>query len=138
MFLGQYKTKIKKEGFIVLPSKLKENLKNPILVAYNEDYLTIYNKDEWEEMKKRIKTNKFEEDILYLEQFASNMFITNFDEKGQIKIDLEILDKINIRDECVIIGAHNKIEIWNREKWLEFESASFENLPDIYDLFHKK
>lgn len=138
MFLGQYNIKLLKEGLIVLPSELRKNLKNSILVSYNEDYLTIYSKDEWKLVKKRIKTNKFEEDILYLEKFVSNMFITTIDKQGQIKIDLEILDKINIRDECVVIGALNKIEIWNKEKWQEFENASIKKLPDIYDLFQKR
>lgn len=138
MFLGQYNTKIDKRGFIVLPSKLREELKNPILVVHIDGYLTIYSVDEWEVMKDKLTTSNFEEDLLYLKQFVRNIFVTTYDERGRIKIDSKILDKVNIKDECVIIGALNKIEIWNKEKWQEFQNNHIKYLPEIYDLFHKK
>ena len=62
------------------------------------------------------------------------------DNQGRILIPSNLSTPLNIKKECVIVGANDHIEIWDKNAWenyFEEANANFEevaeNLSDLLD-----
>ena len=57
----------------------------------------------------------------------------DFDSQGRILIPAELRKYAGLEKEAVIIGAYNRVEIWNKDKWEAYTSAATENYNAILD-----
>ncbi|MBR2577657.1 MAG: division/cell wall cluster transcriptional repressor MraZ, partial [Erysipelotrichaceae bacterium] len=74
----------------------------------------------------------------YIRVLTSNATECTLDNQGRILIPGNLAEPVGIKKECVIVGANDHIEIWDKETWdsyFEEASKSFEevaeNLSDL-------
>lgn len=143
MFIGEYSHNLDTKGRIIIPSKFREELHSSFILTRGLDgCLTIYSLEQWnkifEEINKLPTTKKAVRQ--YTRVLTSNACECSLDNQGRILIPSNLSTPLNIKKECVIVGANDHIEIWNKDAWeayFEEANASFEevaeNLSDLLD-----
>ena len=143
MFIGEYSHNLDAKGRIIIPSKFREELHSSFILTRGLDgCLTIYSLEQWnkifEEINKLPTTKKAVRQ--YTRVLTSNACECSLDNQGRILIPSNLSLPLNIKKECVIVGANDHIEIWNKDAWLAYfeeANANFEevaeNLSDLLD-----
>ena len=136
MLIGEYHHNIDDKGRIIIPSKIREELGENIIVTRGlEDCLFIYSEQEWSLIVSKLKTLPFtkKDARSFTRMFLSGATVTEFDKQGRIKISSPLIDYASLEKECVIIGVNDRLEIWSKEKWDKFVTDSKEDLSDLAD-----
>ena len=136
MLMGEYHHNLDDKGRIIIPSKLREELGENVIVTRGlEDCLFIYSEKEWSLIVSKLKTLPFTKTDArkFTRMFLSGATVAEFDKQGRIKLTNPLIDYASLEKECVIIGVNDRLEIWSKEKWDEFTKTSQEELSDLAD-----
>ena len=136
MLMGEFHHNLDEKGRIIIPSKIREELGENIIVTRGlEDSLFIYSEQEWSLIVSKLKSLPFtkKDARSFTRIFLSGATAAEFDKQGRIKIPTPLIDYASLSKECVIIGVHDRLEIWSKENWNKFVSDSKEDLSDLAD-----
>lgn len=134
MFMGEYHHSIDEKGRIVLPSKFRDALQDQFIVARGlEKCLYVYPMDEWNRLVDRLNTLPFtkKDARTFIRSFFSGATFCEFDHQGRTCITSPLVTYAGLTKDCVIIGANDRIEIWNQDSWNKFLKENEENLSNI-------
>ena len=141
MFIGEYQHNLDAKGRIIIPSRFRDELHATFILTRGLDgCLTIYSQEQWEklfiEINKLPTTKKAARQ--YIRMLTSTASECTLDNQGRIQIPSFLSKPVNISKECVVIGANDHIEIWDKATWESYyleASDSFEevaeNLSDL-------
>ena len=136
MFIGEYQHNLDSKGRIVVPGKFREELHTTFILTRGLDgCLTIYSLKQWEKMFEeldKLPTTK-RAARQYVRMLTSTVTECTLDTQGRIQIPGFLAKPVNITKECVIIGANDHIEIWDKETWENYyidASNSFEEVAE--------
>ncbi|HZX60723.1 MAG: division/cell wall cluster transcriptional repressor MraZ [candidate division NC10 bacterium] len=136
-FIGRFPHTIDEKGRLSIPSRFRQALKQRkqrILVLTDFDTcVTAYPLDVWARLEEKIQNqSNFEKDVrAFLRLFYSGAGETPVDGQGRILIPPQHREKAGLRRDVVIVGALNRIEIWDRERWEQFLSTSPVTFDDV-------
>ena len=136
MLMGEFHHNIDEKGRLIIPSKLREELGENIIVTRGlEDCLFLYSFKEWSLIVSKLKALPFtkKDARSFTRMFLSGATNAEFDKQGRIKIPAPLLDYASLDKETVIIGVNDRLEIWSKEKWNSFVSDSKEELSSLAD-----
>jgi len=136
MFIGEYQHNIDAKGRIIVPSKFRDELHTTFILTRGLDgCLTIYSLQQWEKMFEEVNklptTKKAARQ--YVRMLTSTATECTLDNQGRIQIPSFLSTPVNITKECVIIGANDHIEIWDKATWNSYyddASNSFEEVAE--------
>lgn len=134
MFLGEYHHNIDEKGRIVLPSKFRAELKDNFIIARGlEKCLYVYSLDDWNKLVDKLNTLPFtkKDARSFTRAFFSGATFCEFDNQGRTCITSPLVSYADLSRECVIIGANDRIEIWDKSAWENVLADNEENLSDI-------
>lgn len=131
VFYGEYLVSSSGANRFVLPKKIRELLKgNIFILTKGFDFcLNGYDREDWE---KRIN-NLFFQPLISKEQLEKQRFIfssmhyVEIDYQGRFVIPKSLLQFTSIEDKIIIIGVGDHFEIWNENKWRQYEKKLFQN-----------
>src|SRR5512145_481130 len=139
-FKGKYDYAIDSKGRINLPSKLKKHM-NPeadgtfVVTRGLETCLYLYPLDTWNVLEKDLteKLNVYrEQDRLFLRTLLMWVHEVTLDKQSRIMVPSELLGFAKIKTSVVLIGALDKIELWDAEeldKYLQrYADQSYEDV----------
>ena len=141
MFIGEYQHNLDSKGRIIIPSRFRDELHTTFILTRGLDgCLTVYSQEQWEklfvEINKLPTTKKAARQ--YIRMLTSTACECTLDNQGRIQIPGFLSKPVNITKECVVIGANDHIEIWDKQTWDSYyleASDSFEevaeNLSDL-------
>ncbi len=135
MFMGEYHHAIDLKGRLIIPSKLRDYLKDHFIVTRGlEGCLFVYPKQEWDIIIDKYKQLPDTKDRRYFMRiFLSGATVCDLDKQGRINIPVPLIEYANLKKDCIIIGVDERLEIWSKERWDEFISTNEANLSDIAD-----
>lgn len=141
MFIGEYSHNLDAKGRLIIPSRFREELHTSFILTRGLDgCLTIYSINQWEkifeEINKLPDTKKATRQ--YIRMLTANACECSLDNQGRILIPSNLAKGVNISKECVVVGANNHVEIWDKETWntyLEEASKNFEEIAENLDDF---
>jgi MraZ protein len=136
MLMGEFHHNLDEKGRIIIPSKLREELGENIIVTRGlEDCLFIYSEKEWSKVVSKLKELPFtkKDARSFTRMFLSGATSADFDKQGRIKIAPPLLEYASLKKECIVIGVNDRLEIWSKEKWDSFMNDATENLSDLAD-----
>ncbi|MBQ9036691.1 MAG: division/cell wall cluster transcriptional repressor MraZ [Erysipelotrichaceae bacterium] len=121
MFLGEYRNKLDAKGRIAVPAKFRSELGDTIIVNryYTDGCLAIYTEDTWKKKYEQIinqpdnKANT-RNMIRILTSAAQDV---QFDAQGRILVPASLIQKVDLKKNCVFIGAGDHVELWPEDKW---------------------
>ena len=136
MLMGEYHHNLDEKGRIIIPSKLREELGENVIVTRGlEDCLFVYSLPEWSLIVSKLKTLPFtkKDARSFTRMFLSGATAAEFDKQGRIKISNPLIDYASLDKECIIIGVNDRLEIWSKEKWNSFVDVSRDEISDLAD-----
>lgn len=127
MFLGEYKHQTDEKFRLRLPSAFKKLLGNEYyalkgtngcLFVFTKNYLqTVLS-------EKINQTSLFDERVQKpLRLLLSSAFLLEEDNQGRILLPKSLREFATINKDVVILGLGNHIEIWDSEKWNEYQTS---------------
>ncbi len=134
MFMGEYHHNIDEKGRIVIPTKFREVLQDEFIIAKGlEKCLYIYSMKDWQNLVEKLNTLPFtkKDARTFIRSFFSGATVCEFDRQGRTCITSPLVHHAGLTKECVVIGANDRIEIWDKDEWEKFLTTNEEQLSDI-------
>lgn len=122
VFFGEYLVSITDGGRVVIPKKIRENLKGDLFVLTKgfDNCLSGYDKDEWNSKTINLmnQTSLLDKENIdkkrYLFSGANQIGI---DEQGRFVLPKSLMDFLGETNKLVILGVGDHFEIWDAKKW---------------------
>lgn len=134
MFIGEYSHNLDAKGRIIIPSKFRDELHSSFILTRGLDgCLTIYSLEQWnkifEQINKLPTTKKAVRQ--YTRVLTSNACECQLDNQGRILIPNNLAAPVGIKKECVIVGANDHIELWDKETWKNYFNEANESFEEV-------
>ena len=142
MFFGHYEHSLDEKGRLLLPRKIKEELKDNsslyVLKGF-EGCLSVYSEAEFlklcEECEKISFNKKNSRD--YLRAVLSSVVELNIDKVNRIQLPKDVLTRFHINRNVIIIGVGDHFEIWDNESYQRYEEEVNSHFEDIAESLSK-
>lgn len=123
MFLGTYEPKLDDKGRLILPAKYRDQLADGLVITRGQERcLFVFPMEEFIRMQEQAReaplTNR--ESRNYLRVFLSGAADQEPDRQGRISVPANLRDYAGLDRELAVIGAGNRVEIWDRAAWAAF------------------
>ena len=140
MFIGKIDQRVDAKGRLSIPSRFREILNSKfsgklVLTTHNKSYISSYPIEEWLIYQEKISslTNRRKEDLDFMRIVFSRARESSLDNQGRILIPPTLREYVGIQKEVASVGFNNKIEIWDRATFEEYEQRTSEEIGDIPD-----
>ena len=130
MFVGTFEHTLDGKGRIVLPATFRNELAGRGIVSQYENCLGVWTVDGFGEVARRLQ-DKVREGLTThnaVRAFAANAVQVEPDTQGRILLPPRLREFAALDKDAVIIGAIDRIEIWNAERWQVVSSEADESL----------
>ena len=134
MLMGEYHHNIDEKNRLIIPAKFREEIGNKAVITRGlENSLFIYSLVEWEKIVNKLKALPFTKKDArnFTRFFLSGATECEFDRTGRICISSPLVNYAGLSKECVIIGANDRLEIWDETSWNSFFKTNAENFANI-------
>jgi MraZ protein len=138
MFRGQYKYSVDSKGRISIPAKLRRHVAPDandtfVMTRGTAACIDVYPLDQWQLIEEKLsKLNPFNPDdakfIRMISQYASE---DSMDSQSRVLIPQSLIEYAKIDKEVLILGALNKIEVWNPKIYEEYLNQIGETYEQI-------
>ena len=134
MLIGEFEHSLDAKGRIIMPAKLRESIGEKFVVTKGLDgCLFAFSLSEWTNFEEKLKSlplsNKNSREFTRF--FLSGASECEIDKQGRFLIPTNLRSIANLKKDIVIIGVGTRIEIWDKEKWEEYNSAENISVEDI-------
>lgn len=134
MLIGEYEHSLDDKGRVIMPVKLRSDIGERFIITKGLDgCLFVFSQLEWSNFERKLKelplTNKNARDFVRF--FLSGAIECELDKQGRFLIANNLREYANITKEVVIIGVGTRLEIWNKEKWKNYNSDENISPDDI-------
>ncbi|HWO61035.1 MAG TPA: division/cell wall cluster transcriptional repressor MraZ [Umezawaea sp.] len=143
MFLGTHLPRLDDKGRLTLPAKFRDALAGGVMVTKGQDHcLFVFPRAEFEQMATKVAAASFTNEAVraYQRYLFASTDEQRPDGQGRISIVQELRNYAGLTKECAVIGAVNRLEIWDSQAWqryLEAHEGSYaevreEVLPGVF------
>lgn len=138
MFYGEFSHSIDRKGRLILPAKFRETAKAHFVEKFYitrglDNCLFMFAEEEWRSQETKFKSMPFTklESRKFNRLYFSGAVEITFDSQGRILLPQYLKDFAQIKKDVVVVGVSNRIEIWAKDKWLEFYGNSRQSFEEI-------
>lgn len=118
---GTYEHTIDAKGRLFIPAKLREELGESFHLAFGVDTcLAIYPQKTWDKFTEKFASLPMSQSKLMRPLFA-NAVKCEPDSQGRIVVPTKLRSFAKLEKEAVIVGVHDRAEIWSAPIWFESE-----------------
>lgn len=132
-FFGRSESNFDKERRrLVIPSKFRHLLEDRCIVTKGFNRLLVFKPDDWEDMCRKVE-EEFKDEVdreLILHRYYANAESVNIDKQNRIVIPERLVAQVG--QEVVIIGYRDRMEVWNKDAWEEFDKKTSLRLEEEY------
>lgn len=140
MFYGEYSHSLDKKGRVIIPAKFREVVKEHFtekffLTRGLDSCLFVFTEESWKSQERKFREMPFTrtESRKFNRLYFSGACEAVCDKQGRILIPEYLKEHASIKQDVVMIGVSDRIEIWAKEKWRQFfegNQGSFEELAE--------
>lgn len=124
VFYGEYVISITDGGRIVIPKKIRENLKGEVFILTKgfDMCLSGYDKDDWERRTQELLHISLldRENLDKKRTIFSGAHYIGIDDQGRFVIPKALLEFIEVLSSVTIIGVGDHFEIWETKNWKKY------------------
>ena len=138
--VGEYEVKLDAKGRFLFPSHLRRQLspaaqENFMLNKGFEECLTLYPLNEWEVLSEKLsKLNLFKpKNRMFYRLFHQGAKQVALDSAGRVHIPVGHMDRVGLSKEAMLIAYNDRIEIWDKTKYLELIEGNMTDFADLAD-----
>jgi MraZ protein len=137
MFLGEFEHSLDAKGRVILPAKFRDQLAMGGFVSKGRGgCLSVFTPEEFEAVASQVReqSKRGAKDLNAARSFFSGAAEINPDRQGRIAIPANLRAYADLTREVVVTGVFSRIEIWDKERWLEHDRVGDLALTDSDDL----
>lgn len=130
MFVGTFEHSLDGKGRIVLPSTFRNDLEGKGVIAQYETCLGVWTIEGFREVADRL-TEKVHQGLAShnaVRALGASSSQVEPDTQGRILIPPRLRQFAGLDKDAVIIGAIDRIEIWNADRWQAISGPADESL----------
>jgi len=138
VFIGEYWGRIDDKGRVVIPSKLRKTLftqgvKNVYITRGLEACLFVFSETIWNVQTEKLKSLSFTkvDPRAFTRLFFSGAFQSKIDRQGRIVLPQNLSAYAGLKENIVIIGAGDRLEIWSEDNWNTYSKKALESYGKI-------
>ena len=134
MLMGEYHHTIDEKNRLIIPSKFRSELGEKFVITRGlENCLFVYSLVEWENIVSKLRTLPFtkKDSRNFTRFFMSGATECVLDKSGRVCITSPLVHYAGLTKDCVIIGANDRLEIWDNDAWENFFNENEDNFSDI-------
>lgn len=134
MFIGQYLHSIDDKGRIAVPMKFRDDLvKGAVVTRGLDTSLFLLPLEEWGKLAEKLAS-------LPLGQASSRAFSrlmlagamdVKLDGQGRFVVPEYLREYAGLRKNVVVVGVHNRVELWDEEEWKRYSQKTEEDAEAI-------
>ncbi len=133
MFVGTHHPRLDDKGRLFLPAKYREEVADGVVVTKGKDRcLSVFTAAEFtrqaQELEAAERTATTDVDKkrtrMQTRQFFGSASDETPDRQGRVTIPALLRTYAGLEHECTVVGANNRLEIWDRQAWAAFTAAS--------------
>ena len=134
MFFGTYTPRLDDQGRLFLPAKFRDELADGLVVTRGQERcLYVWSMEEFGKLTERMRevpvTNKAGRD--YVRMFFAGASDETPDKQGRVTIPPMLRDYASLSKDCIVIGAMNRIEIWDATSWQTYSDQQEQTFADL-------
>lgn len=127
MLLGTHEAKIVGNNRLVLPSRLRKEIRGDriVLTIGFEEGILGFSEDKWTEVTAQDLARPLFSDSQARDlrrKMFSNAAVVELDNQGRFVIPEGLLNGKNLSGNIVFVGAGDHFEIWENKKWEEYSA----------------
>ena len=140
MFYGEYEHSLDNKDRVIIPAKFREIFKENYVEKFYltrglDECLFVFTEESWKLQEKKFRDMPFTkgESRNFNRLYFSGACDVVCDKQGRILIPVYLKSYAAIKENVVIIGVSDRIEIWAKEKWQQFydsNKGNFESLAE--------
>ncbi|MBI5452811.1 division/cell wall cluster transcriptional repressor MraZ [Candidatus Gottesmanbacteria bacterium] len=128
MLLGTYEPNLIGKNRLVLPAKLRKEIKgNRLVLAVGfEECILGFEEKKWQEATAAdlAKPLSDPEGRNLRRRMFSQAVQVELDSQGRLVVPENLTSRGEFKDEIVVIGAGDHFEIWEKKRWEEYRSST--------------
>jgi MraZ protein len=134
MFLGTHTPRLDDKGRLFLPARFRDDLQGGLVITKGQDRcLFVWSRGDFEALTARVRqapfTNKSARDFLRVLFSGASDEIP--DKQGRITIPPVLREYARLQRDCVVIGAMDRVEIWDAESWATYSAEHEESFASM-------
>jgi len=132
--MGEYHHNIDNKGRLIIPAKFRDALGEEFVITRGLDQCLFgYSMDEWKLIEDKLKTLPLtkKDARAFTRFFFSGATECELDKQGRVNISSPLLTYAKLEKECVILGVSNRIEIWSKQQWEDYFTASEDSFAEL-------
>ncbi|MBI4589876.1 MAG: division/cell wall cluster transcriptional repressor MraZ [Candidatus Rokubacteria bacterium] len=140
MFRGRFHHAIDPKGRVSIPSKFRDALERDygekrLVLVPNDHCLEVHPFREWERIEDKVKAlPQMDRDVQKFNRlYISRAVDAAIDAQGRIQIPPEYRERAGLVKDVVLVGGVLKFEIWNKERWEEYDRTNQPELPSLFE-----
>ena len=137
-FLGEFECRLDSKSRIVLPASLKKQLPPEaegrfVMNRGFEQHLVLYPKHDWEVISAEVnRLNLYvKKNRAFVRYFFRGATEIGLDAQSRLLLPKSLLEYAGIRDELVLFGYNNRIEVWAKQLYYELIDEEPEDFADL-------
>lgn len=136
MFFGTYTPKLDEKGRLFLPAKFRDDLVEGLVITRGQERcLTVWSMADFTGMTDRLReapvTNKGTRDYVRMLFSAASQEVP--DKQGRIGIPAVLREYASLKKDVMVIGAMNRIEIWDPVSWQAYSEEQEQKFSELSD-----
>jgi MraZ protein len=134
MLTGEYEHSIDPKKRLAIPAKLRGKLGDQLVVTRGLDQcLFVYPLKTWEEIAAKLGTLPVgqEKNRGFVRLLFSSASEVSLDSLGRILVPDNLKDYADLKKDVVIVGALNRLEIWDKERWATFRASAEKEIGNV-------
>ncbi|MBQ2912005.1 MAG: division/cell wall cluster transcriptional repressor MraZ [Clostridia bacterium] len=121
---GTYEHNVDAKGRLFIPTKLRDELGDNFVMTKGLDgCLSLYSQKNWAIMEEKIASLPSSKARSLQRYFFSNAMDCEPDSQGRVVIPQVLREFAGITKAVVVIGIVDKAEIWDAEKWRQYNES---------------
>ena len=133
VFLGTHTPKLDEKGRLILPAKFRDELAEGLVITrFQERCLAIWPIATFVEVAQSVRGASSSQQVRdYQRMLASGASDETPDKQGRITIPPHLRTYAALEKDCVVVGAINRVEVWDAAAWEQYASAKESAFADL-------
>lgn len=133
-FFGTYTPRLDDKSRIFLPAKFRPRLEHGIVLTRGQEKCIYgWTPESFNAFTDRVRNTPFtnKEARNFLRMLFSGAADEKPDKQGRVTVPQVLREWASLDKDCVVVGAMDRIEIWDAGRWNEFSEAQEESYSDM-------
>jgi MraZ protein len=134
-FRGTFDYTLDAKNRLTVPARFRAALAEGVVMAKGtEPCVALWTPEAYDAYTESILStyNPLSEEADKIQRFfAANSHDTELDSAGRVGFPPFLLEHANLKKEVVVTGSRNRLEVWDRKAWADYNEALIADVKDI-------